>query len=162
MGSPAFRALTGVLKCARVYRHYVREKRTDERRGVAQSGAAARRWLANTTIATRLLTTTLDIQEKLVTSKLGPALAITANSAISEARRVRAAAFWITGRQIVLHEEIIAFIVLSGIIRKEPRSALGCSARPRFWLRVCSARFEIGTSAALERRATKNWKVLTR
>ncbi|KYN36333.1 hypothetical protein ALC56_09293 [Trachymyrmex septentrionalis] len=39
------------------------------------------------TIATRLLTTTLDIQEKLVTSKLRPSLAIAVDSAISEARR---------------------------------------------------------------------------
>lgn len=38
------------------------------------------------TIATRLLTTTLDIQEKLVTSKLRSTLAIAADSAISEAR----------------------------------------------------------------------------
>ncbi|KYN06346.1 hypothetical protein ALC62_02683 [Cyphomyrmex costatus] len=41
------------------------------------------------TIATRLLTTTLDIQEKLVTSKLRPSLAIAADSAISEARPAR-------------------------------------------------------------------------
>lgn len=44
-------------------------------------------WLAVTTIATWLLTTALDIQEKLVTSKLRSTIAIAANSAISEARR---------------------------------------------------------------------------
>ncbi|EFN63624.1 hypothetical protein EAG_07402 [Camponotus floridanus] len=38
-------------------------------------------------ITTRLLTTTLGIQEKLVTSKLRPSLAIAVDSAISEARR---------------------------------------------------------------------------
>ncbi|KYM80721.1 hypothetical protein ALC53_08890 [Atta colombica] len=68
------------------------------------------------TIATRLLTTILDIQEKLVTSKLRPSLAIAVDSAISEARRKSHCALNIFKRQIVLREEIIAFIVLSHII----------------------------------------------
>jgi hypothetical protein len=105
----------------RVYRYHVRE--ITERREVAQSGAAPCRWLADTTIATRLLTTTLDIQEKLVTSKLRPSLAIAADSAISEARRKSHCALNVPGHQIVLREETIALIVLNHIIRRSHQIA---------------------------------------
>lgn len=72
--------------------------------------------LADTTIATRLLTTTLNIQEKLVTSKLRPSLATAADSAISEARCKSHRALNAPGRQIVLREETVALIVLGRII----------------------------------------------
>ncbi|KYQ52914.1 hypothetical protein ALC60_07992 [Trachymyrmex zeteki] len=74
------------------------------------------------TIATRLLTTTLDIQEKLVTSKLRPSLAIAADSAISEARRKSHCALNVFRHQIVLREETIALIVLSHIIWSSQKS----------------------------------------